>query len=262
MECTGAIMTTDCVRNNDCEYIFVMQESIRDEVTISIIIPVLNEKKRGIQVIDHLRRLQDDRALEIIVVDGNHKKTPRRFWDDRKVIALKSEKGRARQMNSGAKKARGDVLLFLHGDTFLPKNAAEQIRKVMKTKRYVAGAFDLGFDNHRWCFHIIAAVASMRSRITRIPFGDQAIFVQRNYFEKIGGFGDIPLMEDIEFMKRIKKRGDKIHIIPFKVTTSARKWEEDGLLYATLRNWLLQFFYYCGVSPEKLVRYYYKQEGL
>ena len=239
-----------------------MQEAIKDEVTISIIIPVFNEEKGIIRAVDHLSRIQDDNVLEIIVVDGNHKGNTVLFLRDRKVIALKSEKGRARQMNSGAKKARGDILLFLHGDTLLPNNAIEQIGEVMKLGRYVAGAFDLGLDNQRWSLNLIAAVASMRSRITRIPFGDQAIFIKRSYFKKIGGFCNIPLMEDLELMKGIRRRGDKIHIIPLKVTTSARKWEEDGIIYTTLRNWLLQFFYSCGISPERLVRYYYTKEGV
>ncbi|MDY6971195.1 MAG: hypothetical protein SV775_02585 [Thermodesulfobacteriota bacterium] len=132
----------------------------------------------------------------------------------------------------------------------------------MKSSTYVAGAFDLGFDSRRWFFSLTAAVASMRSRITRTPFGDQAIFIKRSYFERIGGFCDIPLMEDIELMKRIKKKGDAIRIIPLKVTTSARKWEKEGIILTTLRNWLLQFLYFLGVSPEKLVRYYYREEEL
>lgn len=241
------------------EYIFPMQESIKDDLSISIIIPVLNEEERIIRALDHLSKIQDDTVLDIIVVDGNHKGNTLLFLHDRKVITIKSEKGRARQMNSGAKRARGDILLFLHADTSVPDNAFERIITVIKTGRYVGGAFNFGFDSQRWVFKLIAAVASMRSRITRIPFGDQAIFIKRNYFEEIGGFCDIPLMEDLELMKRIRRRGDPIHIIPLKLTTSARKWEEEGVIYTTLRNWLLQFLYFCGVSPEKLVGYYYKQ---
>lgn len=241
------------------EYIFPMQESIKYYLSISIIIPVLNEEEGIIRAVNHLSKVQDDSVLEIIVVDGNHKGNTVLFLRDRKVITIKSEKGRARQMNSGAKRARGDILLFLHADTFLPDNAFEQIINVIKTGKYVGGAFNLGFDSKRWVFKLIAAVASMRSRITRIPFGDQAIFIKRSYFEKIDGFSDIPLMEDLELMKRIRRRGPPIYITPLKVTTSARKWEEGGVIYTTLRNWLVQFFYFCGVSPEKLVGYYYKQ---
>jgi rSAM/selenodomain-associated transferase 2 len=239
-----------------------MQESsIKYDLSISIIIPVLNEEEWIIRAVNHLSKVQDGSLLEILVVDGNQKGNSLLFLRDRKVITIKSEKGRARQMNSGARRARGDILLFLHTDTFLPDNAFEQIISVMKTGKYVGGAFDLGFDSKRWVLKLIAAVASMRSRITRIPFGDQAVFIKRRYFEKIGGFSDIPLMEDLDLMKRTRRRGFPIYISPLKVTTSARKWEEGGVIYTTLRNWFLQFFYFCGVSPERLVGYYYKREG-
>jgi len=239
-----------------------MRLSANDEITISIIIPVFNEGEGVIKIADHLRKIQNNFSPEIIVVDGNKKGSTIQYLRDREIIAITSEKGRARQMNSGAMIARDDILLFLHGDTLLPDHAFEKIAAVMKTGEYVGGAFDLGFDNRRWIFALIASIASLRSRITRIPFGDQAIFIKRNYFEKIGGFCDIPLMEDIELMKRIKKRKDNIHIITLKVATSTRKWEKEGIVYTTLKNWLLQLFYFVGVSPVKLVRYYYKQEDI
>ena len=239
-----------------------MQESAKSEVTISIIIPVLNEREGVIKVVDYLRKIKGGCPIEIIVVDGDKKGSTIQYIHDKDVIAIKSQRGRAIQMNNGAKRACGDVLLFLHADTFIPHNAFEHIIAVMRTEKYVGGAFDLGFVSKKWVFKLIASVASLRSRITRIPFGDQTIFIKRNYFEKIGGYTNIPFMEDIELMQRIKKRGDKIHIIPAKVITSTRKWEEDGTLFTMLRNWLLQFFYLAGVSPKKLVRYYYKQEDL
>ena len=239
-----------------------MQAPFKGKTTISIITPVLDEGKEIIRAVDHLRKIQGDPPPEIIVVDGSEKGSTIQYLHDREVIAIKSKKGRARQMNRGAYKASGDVLLFLHADTFISANAFEKITTVIQSGRYVGGAFDLGFDNQRWVFKLIAKAASVRSRITRIPFGDQAIFIKREYFNKIGGYQDIPLMEDVALMRRIKHRGDHIHIIPFKVNTSARKWEEEGVIYTTLRNWLLQFLYFCGVPPEKLVRYYYTKEGL
>jgi hypothetical protein len=99
-------------------------------------------------------------------------------------------------------------------------------------------------------------MASLRSRITRIPFGDQAIFIRKAYFQKLGGFKDIPLMEDLEIMQRIKKKGDKICIIRCKVLTSPRRWEKEGILRCTLRNWLLQVLYFFGVPPYKLAKWY------
>ena len=238
-----------------------MHELSKNQISISIIIPVLKEGEKIVELLDHLKKIQGNRFLEIIVVDGDEKGGTIQYLQDRNAVStLRSPKGRARQMNNGAAKAQCDILLFLHADTFIPDNAFEQIDSVCQKDKYVGGAFDLGFDNHKWSFKLIAKIASLRSRITRIPFGDQAVFVKRSYFEKIGGFQDIPLMEDIDLMRRIKKNGGKVWIIPQKVTTSSRKWEEEGILYATLRNWRLQLLYLGGVSSEKLVHYYYKKE--
>ncbi len=159
-------------------------------------------------------------------------------------------------MNEGAKEARGDVLLFLHADTELSAEALRQITSVMTRQDIVAGAFDLGIKSRRFIFRVIEHIASFRSRVSRIPFGDQAIFIRRDYFNEIGGYDEIPLMEDLEIMRRIKKRGDKIFIIHKMVMTSPRRWEQEGVLYCTLRNWFIQMLYYCGVSPQRLAKYY------
>lgn len=159
-------------------------------------------------------------------------------------------------MNEGAKNARGDILIFLHADTALPPDALRLIDKVMQNRRVVGGAFDLGFQSVRFAFKMIASVASLRSRFTRVPFGDQAPFFRREYFERIGGYKEIPIMEDVELMERIRRRGDLIAFIDKRVLTSPRRWEEEGLLRCTLRNWLLQWLYLLGVPPERLARYY------
>ncbi|MBA4390861.1 MAG: hypothetical protein C0399_07970 [Syntrophus sp. (in: bacteria)] len=117
-------------------------------------------------------------------------------------------------------------------------------------------AFDLGIKSRRFTFRIIERVASFRSRVTRIPFGDQAIFIRRDYFNEIGGYAQIPLMEDVEIMGRIKKRGDKIFIINKTVMTSPRRWEQEGIVYCTPRNWFIQMLYYFGASSHRLVKYY------
>jgi len=147
-------------------------------------------------------------------------------------------------------------LLFLHADTELPLDALRLIGSAMHDKRYVAGAFDLGIRSERPVFRIIECLSSLRSRATRIPFGDQAIFVRKDYFEKIGGYKDIPIMEDVEIMKRIRKRGDKIVILRDRVRTSSRRWEKEGILRCTLRNWLLQVLYLLGVSPRRFSKLY------
>jgi hypothetical protein len=126
----------------------------------------------------------------------------------------------------------------------------------MQDERVVAGAFDLGIASPRWYFRVTERYVALRTRFTGIPFGDQAIFVRRDYFSLVGGYSPVPIMEDVEFMRRIRRRGDRILIIPKTVTTSPRRWEREGVVYATLRNWALQFLFAVGVPPEHLVRFY------
>ena len=222
----------------------------------SIIIPVLNEAPLINGIIDHLHSLEGDEIKEIIIVDGDPEGLTLKAISHDDVRQLKSSRGRWIQMNEGAKNAKGNMLLFLHADTELPLDAMRLIATAMKDKRYVAGAFDLGIKSERFVFRAIESAASLRSRITRIPFGDQAIFVRKNYFDEIGGYKDIPIMEDVEIMERIKKRGDKIFIIPQKVHTSSRRWEQEGILHCTLRNWFLQILYLLRISPHRLSQFY------
>jgi rSAM/selenodomain-associated transferase 2 len=223
---------------------------------ISIILPVLNETGRINELITHLRGLRFDAAREIIVVDGDPLGGTITAIQDSGVITSIAGKGRARQMNCGASFASGDVLLFLHADTFLPADALVRVKAAMDDGRYVAGAFDLGIHTERRIFRITEKYVALRTRVTRVPFGDQAIFIRKSYFGKIGGYKDIPLMEDVEIMRRIGKRGDKIFIVPERVMTSARRWEQEGILYCTLRNWALQLSYALGVPTERLAKWY------
>ena len=223
---------------------------------VSIIVPVLNESVRINDLIAHLRSIDTEGSSEIIVVDGDPDGGTLKAIHDGSVDKVKSPRGRARQMNEGAKTAGGNILLFLHADTELPQKAVSLIAAALNNGRFVGGAFDLAIKSERFAFRPIEFMASFRSRITRIPFGDQAIFIQKEYFHKIGRYKDIPLMEDVEIMQRIKKRGDKICIIRGKAMTSARRWENEGIIRCTLRNWLLQLLYHSGVSPSKLAKWY------
>lgn len=126
----------------------------------------------------------------------------------------------------------------------------------MTGSAYWGGAFDLGISSDKWIYRLIARTASLRSRLTRLPYGDQAIFIRRDEFRNLGGYPVIPIMEDVALMRQIKKRGGNINIIAHPVATSPRRWEREGVLYATLSNWLLQAAYFLGRSPEKLARYY------
>ena len=223
---------------------------------ISVIIPVLNEPRGINDVIAHLRSQAAVDSVEIIVVDGDPAGSTIKAISNPGIITAVAEKGRGSQMNCGAARATGDILLFLHADTFLPSNAFACIRKCMEVTRHAGGAFDLGIDTDQKVFRITERYVAFRTRLTRIPFGDQAIFIRREYFERIGGYRDIPIMEDVDLMRRIRQRGDAICVIPEKVMTSARRWEKDGVVFGTLRNWMLQALYCCGVAPERLARFY------
>ena len=222
----------------------------------SVIIPVFHESEIINTVINNLCEHQSQENLEIIVVDGSGKHDTIEVIHSAHVMCLESKKGRARQMNAGAAVARGEVLLFLHADTLLPHNAFRCIKSVLEDKNIVGGAFDLAIRSDKVIFKFIGKIASLRSRITRIPYGDQGIFMRKEYFHAIGGYRDLPLMEDVEIMQRIKRRGDRICILPEKIYTAPRRWEGEGIVYCTLRNWTLRVLYCFGVSPHKLARYY------
>ncbi len=223
---------------------------------ISVIIPVLDEHENINSHIGHIRNQDFEGAIEIIVVDGSAHGRTLEVIEDSDTVKITSNRGRALQLNAGAAVAQGRILLFLHADTQLPPGGLRKVCDLLEDDQYVGGAFDLGIDSKRLFLKFIAARARLRSRLTRIPYGDQAIFVRKSYFEQIGGFREIPLMEDIELMQRIKRKGDKIFILKDRVSTSPRRWEAEGVLYTTLRNQFLASMYYLGVSPERLVRYY------
>jgi rSAM/selenodomain-associated transferase 2 len=227
-----------------------------DKPQVSIIIPVLHETSRINAVIEHLRGRDTESIAEIIVVDGDPKAGTVSEIKDARVQRLVSVQGRASQMNRGAAMARADILLFLHADTLLPDDAFSLIRAAMDEGRCAAGAFALGIDSERSIFRVTEKYVAFRTRLTQVPFGDQAIFIRRTFFEQLGGYKELPIMEDVDLMQRIRKRGSRIRILTEKVLTSPRRYEREGVLYCTLRNWSLQLLYALGVSPERLAGWY------
>ena len=224
--------------------------------SVSVIIPVLRETRPLDPLIDHLLQIADGVPVEMIIVDGSPDEESIKAVSREGVTLLAAPAGRARQMNAAAAAAAGAHLLFLHADTLLPPGAFRRIEQTLSQGDCVAGAFDLRYNSERLSMRLIARVACLRSRLTRIPYGDQAQFFRRDYFEKICGFADIPLMEDVEIMRRVKDRGDSISILHEAVVTSARRQEKEGIVYCTLRNWTIVTMYFLGMSPERLVRFY------
>lgn len=229
-------------------------------LSFSFIVPVLNEAPRINVMVRHLRELSQHHECEIIIVDGDSGETTLRCVQEQEVKKIVSPNGRGRQMNRGASAAGGDVLLFLHADTELPAGAPDLISAVLDEPACGGGAFALGIKSDRPVFRLIERMVSFRSGITNIPYGDQAIFIRREVFEKLGGYREIPIMEDVELMRRMKRSGYRVRIIPEKVQTSPRRWESEGVLYCTLRNWTLMILYLLGWSPESLARYYYPEK--
>lgn len=222
----------------------------------SVIIPVFNEEGTLQHTLEHIKKLEGAESSEIIIVDGDPVGKTIGTIRDEKVIASIASKGRGNQMNAGAVLAKGTILVFLHADTRLPPHAFTLMGSSLSNPLYGAGAFDLIISSPRPIFRLIEKTASLRSRLTRIPYGDQALFFRKDYFESLGTFAPIPIMEDVEIMRRIKKRGDRIVFIDQPATTSARRWEKEGILYCTFRNWFLISLYLLGASPERLSRLY------
>jgi rSAM/selenodomain-associated transferase 2 len=224
--------------------------------TFSIIIPVIHESEIINTLLKSLKQLETDEPYEIIIVDGSSTKDTLQVIADKTIIKCSCQQGRGRQMNAGAAHASGDILVFLHADTFLPTNALLLIQKTLQNKQFVGGAFTLKILSPKFFLKMIAAVSTFRSQITHVPYGDQVIFLRKYYFDAVRGYQDIPLMEDVDLMRRIKKKKGEIIILPTPVITSDRRWSQEGLYYTALRDTIIIFLYWCGMPAEKLARFY------
>lgn len=222
--------------------------------SISIIVPVLNEEQRINSLINHIEKRFKGCEFEIIVVDADKNGSTIINIKNTSIKKITSKKGRAFQMNKGALISKNEILLFLHADSILPENPFIYIQKALKTKK--AGAFDLGINTKNLLLKIIEKTASTRSKITKIPYGDQGIFIKKEIFNEINGYSEIPLMEDIDLMQKLKKNGYKIKILEKKILTSPRRWEKQGIIYCSARNIIISTLYYLGVKPERLIKFY------
>ena len=223
---------------------------------LSIIIPALNEAEGLPSLLGHLASLCDS---EVIVVDGGSVDDSRQAASRAGAQVIRSERGRARQMNAGAAVAQGDILLFLHADTTLPPSAKQAIETAVRhggrANKYAWGRFDVCIAGRSFMLRVIARLMNWRSRLTGIATGDQAMFMTRLAFESAGGFPDQPLMEDIEMSRRLLALSRPICLTD-RVITSGRRWEAHGVWKTIWLMWRLRWAYWRGADTAELARWY------
>ncbi len=219
---------------------------------LSIIIPVLNEETL---LGETLRSIDRNPETEVLVADGGSTDATRRIAESAGARVLPAKPGRAVQMNAGAAASRGEVLLFLHADTRLPCGYSGQIQAVLNRPGAVAGAFRLGFDDSRASLRLVAAGANLRSRWRQLPYGDQALFVRKDFFVEIGGFRDLPVMEDYDLVLRLRRKG-RVSLTPGYVTTSPRRWLKHGIVRTTLIHQFMIAGWHLGISPSRLAEWH------
>jgi rSAM/selenodomain-associated transferase 2 len=226
---------------------------------ISVIIPVLHEADNINHIIEHLRSLPGGRNLEIIVVDGSPGRDTLKALRYTDVKKAASGMGRGIQMNRGASKAEGDILLFLHADTILPDKGLGLMISKLDDPDISAGAFRLDFIKVSPFIRMLLPLHNLMRKLSRTPYGDQAIFIRRSVFSDLGGFREIKLFEDMDLMKRLRKGGYRICILGESVQTSGRNFNERGPLRTLLRNIFIVFLYHLGVHPNRLASLYGKK---
>ncbi len=219
----------------------------------SIIIPTLNESTSLVHSLKELlTTIENPSQVEIILCDGGSDDDSLQQVKQFPLTILNSPKGRALQMNAGAQQAKGDWLVFLHADTHLPENWMDLIQHC----KGEWGRFDVRLSGHHWLFRIIEKAMNLRSRKTSIVTGDQVLFFKPAFFQKLGGFPEIPLMEDIAISK-LARTFCLASCISQQVITSSRRWEKNGILRTVALMWFLRLAYWMGTKPDKLHRLYY-----
>ncbi len=220
----------------------------------SIIIPVLNEEAVIENLLLHLTGFRARHDCELLIIDGGSSDNTVAIAE-RYGCVIHSPRGRATQMNAGAKSASGDILLFLHADTFLPDDAFTAIEQALAAPHVVGGAFRLCFNCDLWSYKLVAFATNLRSQLRTLFTGDQAYFIRATSFHSIDGYPDQLLMEDLEIIARLRSIG-KVVLLPQFVTTSARRHEQVGLWRTVLFMWYLRTLYKFGVSPARLQQMY------
>jgi rSAM/selenodomain-associated transferase 2 len=223
---------------------------------ISVIIPAWNEADQ----IERTLAAAGAPEVERIVVDGASDDDTLELSRRAGARVLEAERGRASQMNAGAAVASGEVLLFLHADARLPAGFDGAVRRALEAEGVVAGAFGLAIEAESKSLRLIERMANWRARRLHLPYGDQALFVRAELFRRVGGFPDLPLMEDFELVRRLRRLG-RIAIVNLSVTTSARRWQRVGTWRATWINQLALVAYLAGIPPKRIARWYHRERG-
>jgi rSAM/selenodomain-associated transferase 2 len=225
--------------------------------TLSVIVPMLNEERAIAPTLDAITAGASgaEVIVEVIVVDGGSSDRSRDEARPRCARLLVAPRGLARQMNVGAATAEGDALAFVHADTLVPSTFARDIAVALADPAVVGGRFDLRLDDDAPMLRLIGWLISVRSRLSRTGTGDQAIFVRREVFERLGGYRDIALCEDLDLARRLKRAG-RVACLRSQVTASARQWRERGVLATTARMWFIRIAFLLGVSPSRLAHLY------
>ncbi|MEE9543389.1 MAG: TIGR04283 family arsenosugar biosynthesis glycosyltransferase [Thermodesulfobacteriota bacterium] len=224
---------------------------------ISVIIPALNEAGHIESAVKSALETPGHILVEVIVVDGGSTDTTMALAKAAGARVFTSQASRGLQMNHGAENAAGEIYLFLHADTKLPSLWGDAVLSALKRPGVSGGAFTLAIDAPGWGFRLVEHLTLFRARWLGLIYGDQAIFTRSETFKRIGGFKNLPLFEDIDYVMKLKGKG-RVQILADKVLSSARRWVTSGIVANTLRNWFLLCLYKLGFNPHNLYRRYYK----
>jgi rSAM/selenodomain-associated transferase 2 len=218
---------------------------------LSVVIPVLSDSEAAERI---LAQIEADSQVEVLIVDGGSDVGLDRVAGTRRgTRVIRTSPGRARQMNAGAREATGEWLLFLHADSELPPQWRAAMAAIPDDA--IGGWFEFALDDEAWQARVIERLVRWRVRVMRLPYGDQGLFVRRAVFNEMGGFADLPLLEDVEFVRRLGAAG-RVAEVALPLRTSARRWRRDGWFRRSARNSVIVGLYLAGVSPARLARWY------